>query len=229
MFHPFMLPAASRMAFFAGSLFLASLPTFANSVSFDGYQLNSLYGPENLTVTGGNLLVPTTSSDFGGATSLLPAGTSFLTASFLDSGSTSGPAASLWVQDFTSTVTYEAAVGAFTGYSDYVFLYRIDGGSVSVFLSSTIPRTPGAHSAALQRLSNGTLEFFLDNTLVASATASQFGIPVLSDVVLTADGNASGEQATFTSFASAIPEPSCLPCCIGILAAIAFVRKRKPD
>lgn len=216
----------SRIAFISASLFVAAVSATADTVSFDGYQFNSLYGSENLTLSGGNLLVPTTSNSFGGAVTLLPNGTSFLTTSFVDSGSTAGAAASLWVQDFTSTFTYEAAVGAFTGGGNYDFLYRIDGGAVSVFQATSVQRTAGVHSAAIAELPNGTVEFFLDNALVASATQSQFGIPDLSDVVLTADGDATGEQATFTSFAAATPEPRYLPCLVGRFGVFLIFRKR---
>src|SRR5579864_8971789 len=90
----------SLMKFLATCLILLAVPVFANSVMFDGYQVNSLYGPENLSIDGGgNLLVPTTDNLFGGATTLLPTGTVFMTTTFLDSGSTAGPAAELWVQD----------------------------------------------------------------------------------------------------------------------------------
>jgi hypothetical protein len=95
-----------------------------------------------------------------------------------------------------------------------------------VFQHTGIARTAGIHSASIALLSNGTLDFFVDNTLAASPTAAQFGIPQLSDALLTANGDALGEQATFVSF-SAVPEPSYLACCIGIFGAIGFVRRRK--
>lgn len=222
----FRLPKASRMAILAGAFFLASLPALANSVSFDGYAFSSFYGPENLTFDGsGNLLVPTVLSNFGAAATLFPTGASSVTTSFLDSGITSGPAAELWVQDFANSFLYEAAVGAFTGLSDFYFMYRIDGGSVSVFQDSGIARTKGIHSASIALLSDGTLEFLLDNTLVGSASTAQYGIPQLSNALLTANGDALLEQATFTSF-SAAPEPSYLACWIGIFVALGFVLRR---
>ena len=207
-------------------LLAVSLPVFANSVVFDRFTVSSLYGPENLSIDGSNhLLVPTTSNLFGGATSPLPAGTALMTASFLDSGLTTGPAAELWVQDFTNPLVYEAAIGAFTGKSDYFYEYRVDGVS-GTFQDTGVARTAGTHSAAIEELSDGTVEFFMDNALVASASAAQFGIPALSDVVLTANGDAAGETATFTSFAVVTPEPSYLPCFVGIFGAGLLLRKR---
>lgn len=213
------------MRFLTGCIFFVSLPAFANSVTFAGYQFGSLYGSENLTIDGsGDLVVPTTNNLYGGATSLLPAGTQMVTTTFLDSAVTVGPAAELWVQDFTNPLTYEAAIGAFSGDADYDFEYRVDGVS-GTFLSTGIARTAGAHSAAIAELPDGSVDFFLDNALVASVTAAQFGIPDLTHVVLTANGDAAGEPSTFTSFTVTTPEPSYLPCLIGIFAAFALVRK----
>ena len=66
----------NRIAFLAGAILLTSIPAAANAITFDGYHLTSLYGPENLTLDGGgNLVVPTTASDYGGATTALPSGT----------------------------------------------------------------------------------------------------------------------------------------------------------
>lgn len=209
----------------AGLLCLASIPALANQVSFSGYSFVSLYGTENLTLDGsGNLLVPTTASNFGGATTALPNGTVLITTSFLDSGSTAGPAAELWVQDFTNPLVYEAALGAFTGHSFYSFEYRIDGVS-STFQDTAIQRTAGVHTAAIEQFQDGSVDFFLDNNLVASASAAQFGIPVFADVVLTANGDAAGEQATFTSFTSAVPEPSYSLMTLGFLVALPLLRK----
>jgi hypothetical protein len=112
---------ANRMTIVAGALFLASLPAMANTVTFDGTQFQSFYGSEVLTLDGsGNLLVPVVLSGYGAAGTTLPSGTSFAAASFLDSGSSSGPAGALWVQDFTNGHLDEAAVGAFTGLSDFL-------------------------------------------------------------------------------------------------------------
>ncbi len=215
----------SSLLILAGALLLVSRPAAANTVFFDGYNFASLYGPENLTLNGGNLLVPTTANDFGGATVPLPADTSIVTASFLDSGLTTGAAAELWVQDFTNPQIYEAAVGAFTGHADFFILYRVSGGSSS-FIDTNILRTAGTHSTAIEELPNGTVDFFLDNALVGSATAAQFGIPVLGDVVLTANGDAAGEPATFTSFAVTTPEPSSFLCIAGALAMLALRAKK---
>jgi len=214
------------MTIVAGALFLVSLTAMANVVTFDETQFSSFYGPENLTINGsGNLLVPVVLSGFGAAGTTLPSGASFITTSFLDSGSTSGPAGELWVQDFANSHLYEAAVGAFTGLSDYVVMYRIDGTAVSQFLDTGIARTAGVHSAGVALLSNGTLDFFVDGNLAGSATAAQYGIPEFSDALLTVNGPDNGDEATFTSFSLA-PEPSSLGCLVVILASFWFVRKR---
>ncbi len=216
------------MTIAAGVLFLASLPAMANVVTFDGTQFSSFYGPENLTIDGsGNLLVPVVLSGFGAAGTSLPSGASHITTSFLDSGSTSGPAGELWVQDFANSHLYEAAVGAFTGLSDYFVMYRIDGTAVSQFLDTGIARTAGVHSAGVALLSDGTLDFFVDGNLTRSATAAQYGIPGFSDALLTVNGPTLGDEATFTSFSLA-PEPSSLVCLAFILATFVFVRKRFP-
>jgi hypothetical protein len=219
---------ASSILFLAGAIFLASSPAAANTVLFDGYQFSSLYGPENLTINGSNnLLVPTTSNNFGGATTPLPVDAFAATTSFLDSGLTTGPAAELWVQDFTSTVTYEAALGAFTGHADYFVLYRVDGGSISQFIDTGVARSAGTHTVSIEELANGTVDFLLDSALVETASAAQFGIPVLGDVVLTANGDATGEQATFTSFSVTTPEPSPFLCLTAALVVFAFRAKRR--
>ncbi len=212
----------SSLLILAGALLLASRPVAANTIFFDGYNFASLYGPENLTLDGsGNLLVPTTASNFGGATVPLPTGASIVTASFLDSGLTTGAAAELWVQDFTNPQVYEAALGAFTGHADFFILYRVSGGA-SAFIDTNILRTAGTHSAAIEELANGTVDFLLDNALVGSASVAQFGIPVLGDVVLTANGDAAGEPSTFTTFAVTTPEPSSFLCIAGALAMLAL-------
>jgi hypothetical protein len=214
------------MTIVAGALFLASLPAMADIVTFDGTQFHSFYGPEDLTIDGsGNLLVPVVLSGFGAAGTTLPSGTSYVATSFLDSGSNSGPAGELWVQDFANSHLYEAAVGAFTGSSDYFVMYRIDGTAVGQFLDTGIARTAGVHSASVALLSDGTLDFFVDGSLAGSATATQYGIPELSDALLTVNGPANGDEATFTSF-SLTPEPSSLVCLAGIIASVGFVRKR---
>jgi hypothetical protein len=218
---------ASSLFFLAGAIFLASSPAVANTVVFDGYQFNSFYGPENLIVNGSNnLLVPTTSNNFGGATTPLPVDSFAATASFLDSGLTTGPAAELWVQDFASTVTYEAALGAFTGHADYFVLYRLDNGTVSQSIDTGVARSAGTHTASIEELANGTVDFLLDNALVGTASAAQFGIPVLGDVVLTANGDATGEQATFTSFSVTTPEPSSFLYLTAALVLFAFRAKK---
>ncbi len=215
---------ASSLVVLAASIFLTSRPAAANTVLFDGYQFSSLYGPENLTLSSGNLLVPTTSSDYGGATRALPGGDYTVIASFVDSGLSTGPAAELWVQDFTNPLTYEAAIGAFNGSSDYYVLYRVNGVSSS-FIDTHISRTAGTQTAAIEEFANGTVEFFLNNSLVVTATAAQFGIPVFADVVLTANGDAAGEQATFTSF-TITPEPSSFLLMGGALALLALRAKK---
>jgi hypothetical protein len=209
----------------AGLIFLATLPVAANSVFFDGYTFQSLYGPENLVLSGGNLQVPTTASNYGGATTSLEAGTALVSASFQDSGVTVGPAAELWVQDFAAQ-TYEGAIGAFSGLSDYYVLFRIDSVS-SAFLDTGVARTAGTHTASIVLGSDGSVKFILDNALVETATAAQWGIPTLADVVLTANGSASGQNAIFTSFDSGVPEPSYLPCVAAVLFIGVFVRIRQ--
>ena len=217
---------ANRMTIVAGALFLASLPAMANTVTFDGTQFQSFYGSEVLTFDGGgNLLVPVVLSGFGAAGTTLPSGASFAATSFLDSGSSSGPAGELWVQDFTNGHLDEAAVGAFTGQSDFYMMYRIDGTALSQFLDTGIARTPGVHSVALALLPNGTLDFFVDGSLAGSATAAQYGIPQFADALLTVNGPANGNVATFTSF-STVPEPSYLVCLAGLLGGFGFARKR---
>jgi hypothetical protein len=215
----------NRIALLAGAILLTSIPAAANAITFDGYHFASLYGPENLTLDGGgNLVVPTTASDYGGAATALPGGTVIVAASFLDSGLATGPSAELWVQDLSATPSYEAALGAFTGDADYFVLYRVNGVNSS-FLDTGVLRTAGTHSAEIEQLGNGTVDFFLDNSLVGAATAAQFGIPVFKDVVLTANGSAAGQQATFTMFTSATPEPSSalyLFCGAAILAGLLF-------
>lgn len=205
---------------------LASFSATANTVTFAGYTFNSLYGTETLVIDSDNLLVPTTASDFGGATTALPTGTTLISTTFLDTGVTVGSAAELWAQDFGAPNAFETAIGAFSGYADYYFLYRIDGVS-QTFLSTNVARTAGSHTAAIELLSNGTVDFFLDSALVGSATSAQFGIPLLGDVVLTANGNAAGQQATFTAFDAAAPEPSYVPCVAGIFAVLLVVRSRQ--
>ncbi len=209
----------------SGALLLASRFAAANAVSFEGYLFSSLYGPENLMLSSGNLLVPTTSSDYGGAITSLPSQAATVTASFLDSGFTTGPAAELWVQDFTNPLSYEAAVGAFTGLADYYVLYRVDGVS-SAFLDTHIARTPGTHTASIEELADGTVDFFLDNALAGSASAAQFGIPILGDTVLTANGDAALEQATFTAFSVTTPEPSSFLLMAGVLAMFVYSQVR---
>lgn len=214
------------MTIVAGALFLASLPAMADIVTFDGTQFQSFYGPENLTIDGsGNLLVPVVLSGYGAAVTLLPSGASSVTTSFLDSGSSAGPAGELWVQDFANSHLYEAAVGAFTGLGDYFVMYRIDGTAVGQFLDTGIARTAGVHSAGVALLSDGTLDFFVDGTLAGSATAAQYGIPEFSDALLTVNGPMNGDVATFTSFSTA-PEPSSFVCFASLLASLGFVRKR---
>ncbi|HEY3738543.1 MAG TPA: hypothetical protein VGL53_01805 [Bryobacteraceae bacterium] len=206
---------------------LASFSATANTVTFAGYPFQSLYGTENLVIdSSGNLLVPTTASDFGGASTALPTGTTLLSTTFLDSGVVVGPAAELWAQDFAAVHPYETAIGAFSGYADYYFLYRIDGVGSETFLTTNVARTAGSHTAAIELLSNGTVDFLLDNALVGSVNSSAFGIPVLGNVVLTANGSAAGQQATFTSFAVVTPEPPYGPCLIGAFAALLIVRTR---
>ena len=198
----------------------------ANVVTFDGTPFQSFYGPENLTIDGsGNLLVPVVLSGFGAAGTSVPSGVSFVTTSFLDSGSSAGPAGELWVQDFANSHLYEAAVGGFTGSSDYYVMYRIDGTAVGQFLDTGIARTAGNHSVAVALLSDGTLDFLVDGNLAGSATAAQYGIPEFSDALLTVNGPSNGDEATFTSFSMA-PEPSYLSCLAGILASFGLVRKR---
>jgi hypothetical protein len=222
--HALAFPATGRIGLLIASFFLWSLPALANSVLFSGYSFQSFYGPENLTFDGsGDLLVPVTTSNFGAAVTQLPTGTSIVTTTFLDSGMNTGPGAELWVQDAVSPLLYEIAVGAFTGSSDFFVLYRIDGGSVNQFVDTGIARTAGVHSASIELATNGTIEFFLDNTLAVSATAAQYGIPALSNALLTANG-ATGNQATFTSFSSAVPEPASFALMAAIFLGFGFVR-----
>jgi hypothetical protein len=108
-------------------------------------------------------------------------------------------------------------------------MYRIDGVSGS-FLDTGIARTDATHTASIYLETDGTVEFILDGTLVGSASSAQWGIPALSDVVLTANGSASGQEAIFTSFQSSVPEPSYLPCMAAgmFISVFARILKRRP-
>ncbi len=215
----------------------------SGTVNWDGVTWDDQYksvvtGNQNtiLTVNGSNQLEVSgiDPTDFSAAhyntdSAFRASATPWVKASFIDTGDT-GIRAGIYIEDETTTspgaggwLQFEIAA---TG-SDYHIFYddydadKSDDGSINFStgqsIDTGIARSVGVRTFEVGRRSDGTVDFSIDGTLVASLSASQFNPNYFGDIYL----SARGETATYTSYATGtnyVPEPASL-----IMGAMAML------
>jgi lactonase family protein with 7-bladed beta-propeller len=195
-------------------------PTPVRAVNWNGINWTNLYPSNFLEINSpsGDLEVLTGDSSvgfFGGAVHAFPTALSgtpeaWTEATFFDTGASPGPQINALFFD-TSNSVFLASLGANDTQPNYVAHWRREsplGAVVRTNTETLIPRSPGEHSVAIGRPSNGSLEFWLDGTIQFTTGAGEFP-QNFNFVYLVAKGTSLGQQATFKAYSEgAGPFPS---------------------
>gem|GEM_PF-285852 len=218
------LGCAPQTIFLSGTGVTASAPTPTptpvRTVTWNGINWTNLYPSNFLEINSllDDLEVLTGDSSvefFGGAvhpfpTTLQAAPEAWAETTFFDTGASPGPQLNVLFFD-TSNSVFLASLGANDTQPNYAAHWRRESPLGAVVRTNTvtlIPRSPGQHSVAIGRRSNGSLEFWLDGTLQFTTGADEFP-QNFNFVYLVTKGTSLGQQGTFKAYSEgAGPFPS---------------------
>ena len=195
-------------------------PTPVRAVNWKGISWTNLYPSNFLEINSlsGDLEVLTGDSSvgfFGGAVHAFPLALqatpeAWAEATFFDTVASPGPQINALFFD-TSNSVFLASLGANDTQPNYVAHWRRESPLGAVVRTNTvtlIPRSPGQHSVAIGRRSNGSLEFWLDGTLQFTTGAGEFP-QNFNFVYLVTKGTSLGQQGSFKAYSEgAGPFPS---------------------